>query len=265
MNIISILEPEWRWQKIKAYEANGETPSRKEDIYIQRGFRYLRRLNTNDSASAQFTLQQDYPDIHLAYHIYNTGAGPRWYIEALLLAGDSFEQIAEYLTYDASVIKTYEALFFNIQHKVGSRGYIMSHILAFAIERGTFDREYDFFWKLLALLLGSDGLKDYWQEGALTESVAIMLNDVLRAKLLKDAVSAAYVRKINQYNANEIIGQYLELTATEDKQSADAKHKDIASGLQSLLESVSFTVLPIDAKSENSVEPRFDLEPIGAK
>src|SRR5690606_3167185 len=102
-------------------------------------------------------LERAYPFIHWAFEIWKLEYGPRWYIESLVLAGDSAENIAEYLGQDIKTVTTYEKLFFDVRSKINSKGYIMSQIITKAVERGLFDREHDFLWKIIGITLGPEG------------------------------------------------------------------------------------------------------------
>jgi hypothetical protein len=147
--------PNWRWLRATQIDGGGPRASRAVDgpdgfTWIRRASRLKRRYELAGNQPEQlYRLVQYDRDMFWAHSMWLDERAPtRWVIEARILAGETYEQIATKLGTTPGVIEAYENVFFDVRGLLGNRDYVSAVIMADAVTRGLSERQYDLLWKL---------------------------------------------------------------------------------------------------------------------
>jgi hypothetical protein len=117
----------WRWQRARHLVENGRYVSRhRDDDQTGRAVRYLRALQRCQGERGQERLARSYPDVHAARLLHEEGGRTCLLVQARLLARQSPGAVAARTGVPADVVRAYEALFFNVLDRLGSRDWITS-------------------------------------------------------------------------------------------------------------------------------------------
>ena len=154
--------PDWRWLKVNNYaEVDRVVPRRQRDEVICDAIEFLARLRNMSPIPqvAKFemlTLMEDFKEIAYAHDIYTDNAANsyRWDIEARILAEEPFDSIAKKTATTEEVIKTYEALFFNVLDRIDSSSWVTNCVIGRSVHAGLSERDFDLLWKLFGYWIG---------------------------------------------------------------------------------------------------------------
>lgn len=270
---------DWRFQRA-LLAANGTLPlSRKrDDAWTIRATKFLRALNQCSDEFDQWHLEETDPDIFWARTVYlaseDVARPVRYTIEALILAGAPFADIAKRSGVELGVIEAFEAVFFAVNDAIqnGHVDWILNQAIGPAIRRGLNAREYDLLWKLIALKGGPFAvyrmLEVYDAPAAPTERSAAdnYLHDVFRSWLTSNAVLAQATMQINGFTQLDLTKEYREWCTVEKAQGRGAgTEATVFTGLAHALGQFQIMVGP-DKEAKNpklaladqrAAEPRY--------
>ena len=123
-----LRQPDWRWQRALAVVRGEDQLSRRhDDQWTGRAVEYLRKRDRPSVEEPQVTEQQE--DLDAAYKIAHTADRTQLELEARLLTGESFEQIASSMGIRPGVVEAFEAVFFNVQDRLEAATYICLAVL----------------------------------------------------------------------------------------------------------------------------------------
>ena len=254
-SIKSLIDPEWRYTRAREYKTEGKRRFSKDiDIWVIRLTKFLIAWE-KASASEMDAVEQEYPDLFWAFRIYtNEGRGPRYHLEALVIAGLDSLDIANYLNLPLPIITAYEACFFDLRDHLSKSGAIRTYITARAKARGLRDMDPDPFWKRIALDEGADMLFVLWSDGRLEASDEKRYDELISSAIRRNALEAQKVRGVNSVNAGDITTEWLQLAKLEvDKLRAmaeDGGGNQFSDMIAGLLRGIQFIVAPVDEDSE---------------
>lgn len=258
IEIRSLLDPEWRHTRARNLRSDGVVRfSRREDPWVSGLAKFVRDYE-DCSPSELDDIESKYPDYMWAYTIYTSGyRGPRFHIEAMIIAGMSTDEIADYLNFPYQVIHTYEKCFFDMRRHLDKPIAVKMYITARISSRGLRDLDPDPFWKRIALDEGISLLLAVWGNGILEESDKKKLDSLIASQSRRNALAAMHVRDIQPGNANEVITEYVDLCRVEnDRQKIESEAglsgDPIREILGGLFHAVQFTVAPVRRGSEDS-------------
>jgi len=230
-------------------------PGRSPELSLRRrSYRFLRRWVKASICEAD-KLKREYPDIYVAYCLYLNPASVRWIIEAGLLTDVSYEDMAEYVGKSVDVLKTYEKLFFNVRHRLDSKGEIMNMVLLPTVASGLDGRDFDFLYKTLAYCAGWKALQAFIEVGEMDANTEDWLQSSFRSRLKKLGWIAVHRVEVNQFTAIEIIDRCLELVRLEKEHGTGAAQDQASQLMKDLLEGSSLTIISSKAKLSAN-EPR---------
>jgi hypothetical protein len=127
------LRPDWRFERVLKLVGRVPTPGRTtklDDGYIKEARSFLLKWRKGEAAREQ--LLMDNPGLYYAYLIYDniqTDPEVRFMLEARLLSGQPFTEIADALKTLPKTIAWYEKLFFNIRPFLVHHDWIVKHVL----------------------------------------------------------------------------------------------------------------------------------------
>lgn len=262
-NLRSLNDPAWRFSMAKRILDERTTRfSRQVDPLVLRLVEFLRAHREAESAQDLDTVEDTYPDIYWAHNVYSSeGRGPRYHIEALILANEEPEQICEYLDLPDAVLDAYEAYFFDVRRTLENPTAVRTYLFGRGRERGARDGDHDLLWKQLALSADLSTLRVLWEARVLSDDEAKKLDDLVASNIRRDTLEAQHIRVINQYNATEIIDQYMALRNAETERSkvelvrGTAGSGGVGQFVAALLQSIQFTMAPFGStRSKLSIE-----------
>ncbi len=230
--------PDWRWRRAVDLVDSESRPTRKDDAFVTRAWRFLRKKRKSSVAQV-VALEDDYPDLYYANKIYEEETEFRWMLESALCTPASYEEIAKH-GYDVDEIEAYEKLFWDIRDKLDSSVYVQTHILNPALHNRTADvRSPDFISKTIALVLGYTSLVDFKRKG--NESVVLQkFARIERENQLRwNGLETAYTVPSNRYNAVETLQLCMDMDKADDERGQGSKEGLVESVAQ-LLEAVQF-------------------------
>lgn len=136
-------EPQWRWTRVLALVQQREDgragrSSSRDDKYIQTAREFLLRMGNSRGQTKLDLIWAEHPGLFYAYDLYEKAQEDpeaAMFIEARLLANQTFEQIADAIGITPSTVEWYEALFFNVKDKLRHRDWITKQVLLPAMRR----------------------------------------------------------------------------------------------------------------------------------
>lgn len=260
--LLAMSDPAWRHnravdlasQKIKRFDPD-------EDRWVVRLTEFLVRWNDQSLPDRFKSLQDDYPDLFWAVSTHlNYSKSARFHIEALVTAGMSRSDIASWSGLPLAVIAAYELCFYDIRPYLDRPGSVRLILQSRIAQRGVRDLHPDAYWKLVALESGVTGLFNLWRKSAAAADEVNMDEDRrFSSQLRRDVNAALLVREPNNFNAHEIVDEYLrlrelELRAKQISDELDATGRATVGGrfVFSLLQSVKFVMRETDDVDEDA-------------
>lgn len=153
--------PTWRWEHaLSIVNSPGPVLCPPVDNFLAYVCQYISLWSDPHVRPYEASLQ--FPHIHEAWCIWtssNAGAGHRWWIEALLVAGESDAAIAMQLGIGHEfVVRAYRKTFYDIEHFGKDPDRIMAGALGHSLVCEP-ESDVDFTWKMSALRFGADGVR----------------------------------------------------------------------------------------------------------
>ncbi len=229
---------DWRWERSKYLRELGITKvSRKyDDSYVMKAKQFQEDLASCGNELDRYTLLEKDEDLYYAYELWDSSdyengnkkweVNPaRYEIEARILAGESFEFIAQKICTTSKAIKWYERLFFNVNDRLLNTGYVLNQVLGVSVHRDLGTRDFALIWKLLGYFSGSVVLDSYItgfisdDKPTKRENVEEYFKDMARSTLSVKAAISAKTVPVNSYTQCQILEMYSrfkEVEATVD-------------------------------------------------
>jgi hypothetical protein len=160
---------DWRW-RLAAHLAEGQGPIPRcwSDGWVRRAARFAEALRHCRNADGVLRLPPRMSAIDQAYRLY---VGPeslrRWEVEARLLAGESFAQVAAKCDSTPDVIAAYHALFFDVQGSLEACDYIVNVVIGPKAHGGLSEADTEVILKLFGYTYGSpllDAVLAYYRD-----------------------------------------------------------------------------------------------------
>ncbi len=257
----SLIDPEWRYTRARELKSEHIIHFRRtEDPWVIRLAQFLLawdKAGVNDIAE----VEDRFPDVAWAYKIYiNEARGPRYHLEALIVANQDIDEVANYLNLPMPIILAYETCFFDLRSHLEKYGAIRTFITSRARSRGLRDLDPDPFWKRIAIDEGVDLLLVLWSDGRMEEADQRKYDELISASMRRNALEAQKVREVSSINAGDVMLEYAAVRRVEQ----DEKRAEFDAGavggmgiefVANLLHSVQFTVAAVGPETElNYVE-----------
>lgn len=248
--------PHWRWQRAAEIDGGGFRASRALDgpdgfQWIRRALRMKRRYAAAGNQSAALYALMVYDrDMYWAYRIWLDDKKPtRWGIEARLVAGEPYAQIAEKLGADPGVIEAYANVFFDVGEKLDKIDYVVNVIMADAVSRGLQERHYDLLWKMVAFKGGQHALDAIISKSLPTQKpenadqVAGFFQDFAVNTMKYKAALSALTVPVNTHTQLSLIDSFVKYVEVErTTENAMKAQVSIVDNIGAMLGAMQFTV-----------------------
>lgn len=251
----AIIDPEWRYTRARQLSTENTIRFVDDDYDTVRLTLMLNDYKCSDISDLD-DVELKYPEHFWAYKFYSMEYnGPRFHLEALVLAGMTTEDIADYIGCHPVVVSTYEKCFFDVRKYANKPSVVYTYINSHIASRGLRDLDPDALWKKIALEHGLDTLLNLWGSGSLDDEGKNKYDAIIASQVRKNALAALNARNVRPDNANEVVNEYYDMRRLEmDKQRIDEelgqtndKTSEILSGLFS---SVQFKLAEITTQKD---------------
>ena len=255
--------PDWRWTRIKGMLKDKVAPTKRDDKYIHRGYRFAKDLAACDgSDTALFSLSMNHRDIGKAIGLHNNRSNRKYYMEALSLCWDADEPtIAKYMGEPQFMVRYYLKLFFDVRDKLDSTGYICSRIMEPALLQSIQDcKDSNVAWKMAGLFGGYDAVLACWENRAISPKTQKHFKQAGMGALLKDFGVGTFLRPLNRFNIELVAEHVMRAAELEIKAKAASGgttiREDETTLLNDIMGSMKFFVTD-PAKQLPAREPRL--------
>jgi len=215
---------DWRWNEalehVNSSAGNHRYPG--NDTWIREAAVFIRRQRAiadkffrTDVSKRKLTskLRHRYPYLSIAHGIFTDGKQIRWALEAYILCRTPISELADKIGTSQAVIEYYKRLFFDVDSRLDRPMYIYSEILGPAVLSGTDSKDFDYYWKQVAYNHGSEVLGLIINgSSTMTSAQQADFNTRIKRDATRNAFRAASTRSVNNYTANDIINEYVNLT-----------------------------------------------------
>jgi hypothetical protein len=152
---------DWRWQRacLLVESSDPQIPLQlnrtQDDEWIRKAANFKRALDgCQDEAEESIVLSRN-EDLYWAYDIYqDAGNAYKSELEARLLSRSDHEDISLHIGTSSETVKFYEKLFYNVEDKLDTSGYVYHTAIGREMHRGFTEREFDKLWKWYAYTYG---------------------------------------------------------------------------------------------------------------
>ena len=145
-----------RWLRAGWLLQNGLPPAPKhDDRWVGQALHFRSALDGCSDEVGELELADAMPAIFQAYALHR--AEPpllRWAVEARILSGEPFAEIARKCALLPEAVAAYEALFFAVGDKLDAGTWIMCQVIGRKAFVGLTENDVDTWWKLLGYTLG---------------------------------------------------------------------------------------------------------------
>ena len=261
--------PSWRWELVMTLRDGGSRPSRSQGKMVARAFRYFDRYaklvsHAERQSSPEVAelrkqyrvLMRNYPHIALAHQMFVRGDTERFAIEALVCAGAGPDYIAKNLPAQVDLVDTYEKLFFDIRDRLTAQIFMINQVLMPSLVKGNFATQHDFVWKSIAYHLGVEALMGYISGGRIDKGILEQWHETIQTEMAKDALLASKCRVVNQYNATEVLSQYVALRGQEAENVGAQLGAKAAKGVDTILQAMTFAAASVQGRELHPIEER---------
>ncbi len=147
--------PDWRWRRAEEIVRRGHRPTQHDDPWVKQAVVYQRTLAATIANASRKRPACPMPDFAAAHKLHLDRGVQTDEIMARLLAGERFDSISGRVNIPASVISTYDALFYNVFDAVqrGCWHWLLCHALGFPPEKACIPTEGQI-WRYLAFVGG---------------------------------------------------------------------------------------------------------------
>lgn len=256
----------WRWLRAQ-HLADPEMslqPTAMDDTAVRTATDFLKKFNALtdyrgsmiDYEEAVIKLREEYPDLWIANEIYSDANFLRWAIEAMVVGGLDAENIAKYTPCKTSVVEEFEKNFFDVRSRLKYPLFVVNELLSPAMAKGTSGKNYDYWWKSLALYHGTAVLAEWWKLAPMPMAMRNTIDNMIASSLRKVAVEAINTRQIDKYSAHDIMTEYLELRKAENESAATADLVAALDPAETILKSLQFSVRTMTNAEPRKIEGR---------
>jgi hypothetical protein len=220
-------EPAWRWQRANRLATTGSRLNRRrDDIWVSKAAAFCNAQLAADTEQKVAELIRKYPAMYVAWLFWNAGAEneifTRGEIEARILAGQPFAEIAVRHCVMPEAIAAYEKVFFNVADRLHNRSYIIHQVIGPVAQTGLTPREPVVLWKLYGYYCGPlaiDMMVELFPDPIrpsrrtdLKSFCGAMLTQTLARKAL---ISAQTIRANGSHEQLELIEKFLRMMEVE--------------------------------------------------
>lgn len=211
--------PDWRFERALWLAERGGRCSVHDDEFVRKYRSFLRRWSASDDEESRRNLFTDCPGLYYAHTIserndltFNS------LLQARLLSGQDFDDIAEASCMIRDAVRWYEALFFNVIDRLHRRDYIVRLMLGNPTHAGDDHFTVDMTLKFYAYFAGPlmlDFLVSGFDPGLDRPGEPRQVVDYAIANIshnvARRALTGIFTTEINQYNITELLNVHARL------------------------------------------------------
>jgi hypothetical protein len=236
----------WRWLlALRVVDNNSlEILVDKEDKYLSIAIELASRIKQANSLQEYLAIKRDLPHAFRAWELYEEDSNAfSKEIEARILAREQILTIASRFNLEPQVVKTYEALFFNVLDRIENKSYISS-----IIYNTYLDDAFDTYklWKHVAYFGSPEALEFIINKSPsedLLNSADSLSNidgisyakQLLTVELLKNKTS-------DMDTFSNILGQFVEIAKLSKDLDVGDVNKDITERIHDVIKKINWTV-----------------------
>jgi hypothetical protein len=246
--------PSWRWERAKLERADAKLARlwRSTDDEFVKKARDFQAARARCKTSYDFLmLGRRYPRlIHADRLEREPHIHTKWEIQARLLAGETYERIAERVKVHPEAVAWYAALFFDVADRLANKGWVAHVVLGESLQCGLHEREYDMLWKIYGYIGGPivlDAMVDRTFCAARPDKpdqLPAYADEEIEHDVAIKGMIAARTLSVNSYTQPmilEIHQKYKELKQKAEGTSGGPGNMAVAN-IQVMLESITFSV-----------------------
>lgn len=232
--------PDWRFDRVLALADRYPTPgrcSRRDDEYVRRARAFVLRWRAGRTDEERERLFWEEPGLYYAYQIHDRATeepAAALFLQARLLARQTYEAIAVTAGTTVEAVAWYEALFFNVVDHLEAHDWVVRNVLTPAYLRahrpgdppednlGVVARPFvDASLKLFAYFGGAqlvDFLISGFERGRpvmSADDVGQWLGQVVKMNLRRRGAQASALFQVNKYNVMQLFEQNAKLLELE--------------------------------------------------
>lgn len=246
-----MLPPHWRWLRSEGIiDGLEHNPTKKWDGNEGAGvvrkavkFRKLYVLAKTKQQQTRLSENETMRDIFWAHHIwYRRSRDMRPIIQSLILADCPTEEIADSTGYTFETIQAYEALFFNVRHRLLEEPYIAFCVIGLHTNFKLGDNNTDVSWQLFGYYMKDKDTLMALATGFLNP-YAEVAHDMVMAKLhtyidntntIKTA-KAIMILRDNQHTAVEMLNVQMAKWATDSRSGGGIDANPMAVNISAMM------------------------------
>jgi len=273
-NLSMIYGPRWRWDIAREYTSMKSVPSK--DPLVINAWKYFKDysaacnsldVHARGSSILRYDkLKKKYPDMYVIHNFFNKTNILRYAAEALLIAGEDPDLIAQGAGLTRKQLDLYMYIFYDISFICKSKLLVMQFLIGKTGDVSFGSEDMDAQWKAIAYCGSSEIFRTYIETGSLDAEALKELDKIIDAQVRRKTLGAAFTLKASNFNATEIINMY---TAIKNRVVAESGGADEAvskmfSGLEKSLSVVSASkkqlsaVDGVDCYNESRVLPNSE-------
>ena len=196
-----IKSPDWRYNYVVQLLDDWREPRKEDDIYIQELYNLLKVIR-QEPVDVVETYKDNHIEAANALVIFEQGAYSRVDVDTRILAGYSFEEIAEIVGHSPKTVEYYTMFFFDVLDSLTNYGYLNRWVIEPVMRIAPYSNEA--FMKRIAIFGGREMLQSI--EKCSLHQVSKMFETLFDNLLLSKAIQAANGVTPNARNAVELIG-----------------------------------------------------------
>jgi hypothetical protein len=196
-----IKSPDWRYNYVVKLLDEWREPRKEDDAYIHELYNLLKVIRQSPVDVVE-TYKDNNPDITNALIMFENGPSYRVDIDTRVLAGYSFEEIAEVIAQTPKVVEYYIMCFFDVLDSLTNYGYLNRWVIEPVMRSAPYSTEA--FWKRIAVFGGREMIESI--EKCSQHQMQKLFETLFDNLLLSKGIQAANGIAPNARNAVEIIG-----------------------------------------------------------
>lgn len=196
-----IKSPDWRYNYVVKLLDEWREPRKEDDGYVHDLYNLLKVIRQSPVDVIE-TYKDNNPDITNALIMFEAGPSSRIDIDTRVLAGYSFEEIADIIAQPAKVVEYYVMCFFDVLDSLTNFGYLNRWVIEPVIRAAPYSTEA--FWKRIAVFGGREMIEAI--EKCSQHQMQKLFETLFDNLLLSKGIQAANGIMPNARNAVEIIG-----------------------------------------------------------
>ena len=201
LNSRRIKSPDWRYNYVVKLLDEWREPRKEDDGYVHDLYNLLKVIRQSPVDVVE-TYKDNNPDITNALIMFEAGPSSRIDIDTRVLAGYSFEEIADIIAQPAKVVEYYVMSFFDVLDSLTNFGYLNRWVIEPVIRAAPYSTEA--FWKRIAVFGGREMIEAI--EKCSQHQMQKLFETLFDNLLLSKGIQAANGIMPNARNAVEIIG-----------------------------------------------------------